>query len=299
MRFFSNPVLARELRGRIRGRRAMVMLVVYLAITAALTLLVYATIAGSFASSVNDPEEGRVAGKGIFLAVMSAMLVQVCVISPLLTAGAIAGERERQTYDLLLISLLSPAQIILGKLAAAIAFTLLLIIAALPLAGLAFFFGGVSGTELLIGMIGILVTAVCYAAVGMFWSTLMRTTIAATVFAQGTVIAILLGVPFVFVIISLSTDWSVGLPSLAYVYVVGLLFSLHPFIALGITAESLIRGRNPFFFEISTRTGDILVPSPWITYTALGVILTGLFLFLSIRLLKPTEYAAPRPKTAS
>lgn len=299
MRFFSNPVLARELRGRIRGRRAMIILVVYLAITAALTLLVYATIDASFASLVNDPEEARIAGKGIFLTVMGAMLMQVCVISPLLTAGAIAGERERQTYDLLLISLLSPAQIILGKLAAAIAFTLLLIIAALPLAGLAFLFGGVSGAELLIGMIGILVTAVCYAAVGMFWSTLMRTTLAATVFAQGTVIAILLGVPFVFVVISVFTDWSVGLPSLAYVYVVGLLFSLHPFIALGITAESLVRGRNPFFFEISTRTGDIFVPSPWITYTAFGVILTGLFLFLSIRLLKPTEYAAPRPKTAS
>jgi len=298
MPLHSNPVLTRELRGRIRGRRAMVMLVIYLAITAVITLLVYAASASAFGRGINDPEAGRGIGKGIFLTVMVATLMQVCVISPALTAGAISGEKERQTYDLLLISLLSPWQIVLGKLVAALAFALLLIIAALPLAGLAFLFGGVSGTELIIGVIGILVTVVCYATIGLLASALMRSTLSATVLAQGLVIALLLGVPFLYVIISTLTNAFSGPFEPWYVYLIGLFISIHPFIALGITAASLANGENPFFFDVSTRTGEIIVPSPWMVYVAFSVLVTLVCLLLCIRLLRPVEYAAPRRKAA-
>ncbi|MCX7791017.1 MAG: ABC transporter permease [Chloroflexaceae bacterium] len=298
MRIRSNPVLTRELRGRIRGQRALVMLVAYLTITAIVTLLVYAASASAFERGINDPEAGRGIGKGIFLTVMVATLVQVCVISPALTAGAISGEKERQTYDLLLISLLSPWQIVLGKLVAALAFALLMIIAALPLAGLAFLFGGVSGAELLIGIIGILVTTVCYATIGLLASALMRSTLSATVLAQGIVIALLLGVPFLFFVISTLTDTFSGPWEPWYVYVMGLFLSIHPFIALGLTAASLAGGEDPFFLDIPTRTGQVIVPSPWMVYLALSLILTLVCLVLCIRLLKPTEYAAPRSKTA-
>ncbi len=297
MRLRSNPVLTRELRGRIRGWRAVTMLVIYLAITAIVTLLVYAASASSFERGISDPEAGRGIGKGIFLTVMVATLVQVCVISPSLTAGAISGEKERQTYDLLLISLLSPWQIVLGKLAAALAFALLLIIAALPIAGLAFLFGGVSGTEVLIGMIGIMATAVCYATVGLFASALMRSTLSATVLAQAMVIGLLLGVPFLFFVISTITNFFADPFDAAYVYLMGLFLSIHPFIALGITAASLANGEGPFFFDIPTRTGDVIVPSPWMVYVALSVLLTIVFMFLCVWLLRPTDYAAPRGKS--
>lgn len=296
MGLLSNPVLTRELRGRIRGNRALIILVVYLTITAAVTLLVHAATAGSFRGGISDPEAGRSIGKAIFLTVMTATLIQVCVITPSLTAGAISGEKERQTYDLLITTLLSPLQIAIGKLTAALAFALLLIMAALPLAGLSFLFGGVSGTELIIGILGIAVTAVCYATLGLFWSTVMRSTLAATVMAQGTVVMILLAIPFVFAILSLLTDAFNGLNSAAYVYGMGLLLSLHPFIALGITAASLAQGENPFFFDVPSRAGDLLVPSPWLVYAVSSLLLTALFLFLTVRLLKPVQYDLPRAR---
>lgn len=294
MRLLSNPVLARELRGRIRGNRALIILVVYLTITAVVTLLVHAATANSFRGGISDPEAGRSIGKAIFLTVMTATLIQVCVITPSLTAGAISGEKERQTYDLLLTTLLSPLQIALGKLAAALAFAMLLIMAALPLAGLSFLFGGVSGTELIIGILGITVTAVCYATMGLFWSAVMRSTLAATVIAQGTVVMILLAIPFVFAILSLLTDAFNGLNSAVYVYGMGLLLSLHPFIALGLTAASLAQGENPFFFDVPSRAGDLLVPSPWLVYLVCSLLLTALFLFLTVRLLKPMQHDLPR-----
>jgi ABC-2 type transport system permease protein len=222
--------------------------------------------------------------------------VEVCVITPALTSGSIAGEKERQTYDLLITTMLSPLQIALGKLAAALAFALLLIMAALPMAGLSFLFGGVSGTELLIGIVGLAATAICYATVGLFWSTVMRSTLAATVMSLGTVILVLLFIPFLFVVGSLLGNAFSGLPGVAYVYGMGLMLSAHPFIALGITATTLASGESAFFFEVPTTNGEVIVPSPWIVYLFIATLLTLLFLTLSVRLLKPVQYDLPRRK---
>jgi ABC-type transport system involved in multi-copper enzyme maturation permease subunit len=296
MNFLANPVLARELRGRIRGNRALIILVIYLSITAAVTLLVYAAAAGSFAGGVNDPEAGRGIGKAIFITVMTASLIQVCVITPSLTAGAISGEKERQTYDLLLTTLLSPLQIALGKLASALAFAMLLIMAALPLAGLAFLFGGVSGAELLIGIAGLVVTAICYATVGLSWSSVMRTTLAATVMAQGTVILVLLIIPFLFVVGSLLTSAFNGLPDAFYVYGMGLLLCAHPFIALGLTAASLAEGEGIFLIEVPSDIGQLPAPSPWIVYILVSALLTAIFLALAIRMIRPAQEEGPRTR---
>lgn len=289
MKLLANPVLSRELRGRIRGNRALLILVVYLTIIGAVTLLVYAAVSSSFSGGINDPEAGRNIGKAIYFTVMTASLIQVCFITPSLTAGTISGEKERQTYDLLITTLLSPLQIALGKLTSALAFALLLILASLPLAGLAFLFGGVSGTELVIGVIGLIVTAVCYATIGLFWSTVMRTTLAATVLAQGTVILILLMVPFLFVVISLLTDTFSRSPGVFQVYIMGLLLSLHPFIALGITAGYLSNGEGPLLIEVSSAGGSIPVPAPWLVYVLLSTLLTLLFLAMAVRMIKPTR----------
>jgi ABC-2 type transport system permease protein len=298
MNLLANPVLSRELRGRIRGNRALIILVIYLTITAAVTLLVYAAAASSFSGGISDPEAGRGIGKAIFLTVMTASLIQVCVITPSLTAGTISGEKERQTYDLLITTLLSPLQIAFGKLASALAFALLLILAALPMAGLSFLFGGVSGVELLIGVLGLVVTAVCYATIGLFWSTVMRTTLSATVMAQGTVILLLLIIPFLYVVISVLTDAFSGNQSPLFVYGMGLLLCLHPFIALGLTAGYLSSGEGPLTVEVSSAAGQLLAPSPWIVYVAASALLTLVFLVLAVRMIKPVPEEGARKAPA-
>ncbi len=285
MNLLKNPVLTRELRGRIRGWRAMILLSIYLTITGMITFLVYLASSDSFSGGVTDIEAGPTIGKSIFITVMIATLIQVCVIAPALTAGAITGERERQSYDLLITTLLSPFQIILGKLTSALAFAMLLIFAALPMAGMAFLFGGVSGTELAIGVVGLVVTAITYASVGIFFSTVMRTTLSANITALGSVIFVLLIIPFLFLIISVIASYND--PGIIFIYTVGLLLSAHPFIALGITEAALVEGENAFFFTIPSANGDVIVPSPWLVYLFLSTIATGLLLFLSVRILKP------------
>lgn len=282
-----NPVLTRELFGRIRGRNAWLILSGYLTIIGAITLLIYAVFISS--ASPNDPNTARTIGKSIFFTVMTAALVQVCFLSPSLTAGAIVGEKERQTYDLLLASLLSPLQIITGKLLSAIAFALLLITASLPIAGLSLLFGGITAQEILIGVISLLITAICYAAIGLFWSTVMRSTLGATVMAQGTVIAILLLVPFLFFVISLLIGAFDADPSPLYIYTMGPLICLHPFIALGITATILEAGGDPWLWTVPSSVGDLTVPLPWLVYIALMIIVTVICLSLALQRIRPAE----------
>lgn len=299
MNFFSNPVLVKELRGRIRGRRALIMMTIYLSLTAIVTLLIYLAVASSYNDLTINSNAGREIGRAIFLTVMTAALLQVCVITPSLTAGSIAGEKERQSYDLLITTMLSPLQIALGKLVAALAFAALLIIAILPMAGLAFLFGGVTGTEFLIAIAGLAMTSLLYAAVGMFWSTVMRGTLAATVMAQGTVILSLIGIPFIFVVSSALTGGAPDddLIALVYVYAMGTLLALHPFAALGITAGLLSQGENPFYFSFPISNRDILLPSPWLAYLFLGTLLTLMLIFLTVRLLRPIQYGLNRGDT--
>lgn len=295
MNLLSNPLLTSELRRRIRGSRAMIILTVYLALTGIVTLLIYLAVVSSMSSfGQADFEAGRSIGKAIFLTVITAALVQVSIITPALTAGGIAGEKERQTYDLLIATLLSPWQIALGKLAAALAFALLLIVAVLPLAGLSFLFGGVSGVELVLAVIGLTVTAVLYATVGLFWSTVMRNTLAATVMAQGTIILSLLGIPFLFIVSLAIIESTSGLRDLTssplFIYIIGVLLYAHPFIALGHTEFLLSSGENPFFFTFESRQTQILAPSPWLAFTIIGSLLTLLFIVLSVRMIRPVQY---------
>jgi ABC-type transport system involved in multi-copper enzyme maturation permease subunit len=297
-KLFANPVMIRELRGRMRGRRAMIMMTVYLTITSLVTLLIYLAVISS-QMGMRDIETGRTIGKAIFLTVMTTTLVQVCLIIPTLTAGSIAGEKERQTYDLLLITTLSPLQIVLGKMMAQLAFAMLMIIAVLPLAGLAFVFGGVSGIELLVALIGLSVTALLYSAEGLYWSTMMKTTQGATSMAIGTVIMMLLVIPFLFVIISIifDTNFRNMNESAFYIYTIGTMLCLHPFIALGMTAASLSAGESLWIVSITSTNGEVLAPSPWLGYTLLALLLTLLLLFLSVRRVKPDEYIPRRKRS--
>jgi ABC-type transport system involved in multi-copper enzyme maturation permease subunit len=289
-----NPVLVKELRSRMRGPRAFVLLTIYLFILSIATLLLYAAFGANPGTDLNA---GRRVGKALFLLIASVALVEVCVITPALTSGGIAGEKERETYDLLIASLLSPWQIIWGKLGAALAFALLLIVAVVPVMSLAFLFGGVTPAEVLIALAGLVTTAICYATVGLFWSTVMRGTLGATILSLGSVILMLLFTPFLWVtstlIFARGSNMAI-LRSALYIYGGGAFISTNPFIALGLTEALLSNGDHPLYSIVRPGGRDFLIPSPWIVYIALSALFSVVLLLVSVRLLRPLPESRPR-----
>jgi ABC-type transport system involved in multi-copper enzyme maturation permease subunit len=136
-------------------------------------------------------------GKVIFSSVLGLQVMLVIFVGPSFTAGAISGEKERQTYDLLRTTLLSAKSFVAGKLISALSYVLLLIFAAIPLQSIAFLMGGVAFIELFLSQVIVLVGAVVFALWGLYASARMRTTLSSSVVTFAGALFVTAGIPVI------------------------------------------------------------------------------------------------------
>jgi ABC-type transport system involved in multi-copper enzyme maturation permease subunit len=200
-RLRENPVTVKELRSRMRGRRAFVVLTIHLLVMSGFITLVYS----AFASAASGPfgPDSREVGKVIFSSVLGLQVMLVIFVGPSFTAGAISGEKERQTYDLLRTTLLSAKSFVAGKLVSALSYVLLLIFAAIPLQSIAFLMGGVAFIELFLSQMIVLVGAVVFALWGLYASARMRTTLSSSVVTFAGALFVTVGIPVIVGLFSL------------------------------------------------------------------------------------------------
>lgn len=168
----------------------MLMMSGYIAVLGGLGLLYLFSVYRQFLwGSSFGPEIGL----GAFLIMAVVQLFGIAFITPAISAGAISGEQERQTFDLLWCTSLKPAGIVLGKLFASVAYLLLVMLASMPLYTIMFFFGGLApGAVALIALL-YMCSGLTYSAIGIMFSTLTRRTTFATVLTYSTVIFIIVG----------------------------------------------------------------------------------------------------------
>ena len=291
-----NPVTVKELRGRMRGARAFIILTIYLGILVALVSLVYFGFTAS-SRGLMAPEIRLNMGKVIFGIVVAMELFLVIFVSPGLTAGAISSEREQQTFDLLRTTLLPARSLVLGKLLAALSFIFMLLLATLPLQSLSFLFGGVAREEFVIANILLIVSALAYSSLGMLFSSLFKRTLIATVLSYATSILVVFGLPILVyaIILSMSVFFS-NLGQLtttmeALLIRAGwLIISVNP-LATAIVTEIIFIEQRSVFMASLPLNGDTNFPilSPWIGYSLIYLLLSALFIFLSIHFTRRTE----------
>jgi ABC-type transport system involved in multi-copper enzyme maturation permease subunit len=193
-------IMTKELRSRMRGRRAFIILTAYLGVLALITYGVYVVIgpfvvqnAGQVGVGTSQANASRSIGQWIFSVLSVFQIILVSMMAPAFTAGQISLEREKQTLDLLITTPMRPSAIIIGKLVTALAFVVLMIVAAIPITAIVLMYGGASIDDIVRQQVLLLSVAVGFGAIGLFASALMRRTQAATVVAYGTVLALTLG----------------------------------------------------------------------------------------------------------
>jgi len=193
-----NPIIVKELRSRMRGPRAFITLTIILVLTGGIMFaILQIVLATSRYSTILSPQVGQ----GMFAALAFLELFMIATITPAVTAGAISSEKEKQTYEMLMTTPLSPARILWGKLISAMSYVFLLLFAAVPLASVVFIFGGVAPREMLKVLMVLLVIAGTLGVVGLFMSALFGRTGWATVASYVTVVLITLGPIFIAVLI--------------------------------------------------------------------------------------------------
>jgi len=186
-----NPIIVKELRSRMRGGRTYLLLSIFLFGLAALCYAVVEVFEGQ-ARAGNQVISAHV-GKGLFAALALAEMLLITFLTPAVTAGAISGEREQLTYDLLVATPLRPGQILSGKLIATLSYVLLLIFTAVPLGSLVLIFGGVAPGDLLRALALLVVTALAFGMIGLLCSCLVRRTITATILTYAVVLLMVVG----------------------------------------------------------------------------------------------------------
>lgn len=111
-------------------------------------------------------------------------IAQVCIVAlivPVITASSISGEKERQTFDIMLTTCMSPFSIVLGKVASAVLRILFFVMAGMPIMALAFVAGGLSWSYLFYFILTIILLSLLSGSIGILCSALCRRSITAVV----------------------------------------------------------------------------------------------------------------------
>jgi ABC-type transport system involved in multi-copper enzyme maturation permease subunit len=191
----------KELRGRVRGRRAFLVLTFYLLFLAAFAWAWELVAERAYAQS-STLQGGSAAfasslvGQEVFGALVLIETLLVVFLAPAFTSGAISLEREKQTLDMLAATPISSLAIVIGKLLSALAYVFLLILASIPLTAIVFVFGGVGPDDVIRAYAVLIVSAIGLGSLGLFISAAMQRTQGATVLTFFMVLFLTLGTMF-------------------------------------------------------------------------------------------------------
>lgn len=179
-RFITNPMIVKELRQRLRERRAWLLPTLYLLVLSGIVICVYYFNTDTGRRLRGADVQGADIGQAVFLGVVFTEIIVLLLMAPVFSSGAITIEKEQRTLAGLLTSLLTAPQIWWGKLVSALLYLLLLLASSLPLLALSFAFGGVEPLELFkaVGSTVLALASIC--AIGLWCSAQFRRSVHAT-----------------------------------------------------------------------------------------------------------------------
>ena len=166
-----NPIFAREFYSVARAWKTRLIIAVYLLVLACLLLILWPT--GGVQSVVTQ------GARKIFAIFFTTDLALLLLMIPAFSAGTITSEREQGTYPALFTTLLTPFDILTGKLGASSTMIVVMTLLSMPLAAVCALAGGVDAVFMIRIMTVLLVTALTYGILGMACSSVCRHTTAA------------------------------------------------------------------------------------------------------------------------
>ena len=229
--------------------------------------------------------------------IVVVQLVIMAILACTNSAATIAGEKERQTYDVLTLTLLRPRDIVLGKLAGSLGYLLLVGLAGLPVISLAFLIGGVDLAQLVVALVILVLTALTLSVMGVFWSSIANTAKQAGRSTFLNILASWVGFQAAFIYVLNGSFGLNGVPFYARGWVSEIatwVLSLNPVYALLATGEIVKRQANHdfFFYRIGNSSGLL---TPFLRFLILSLFLSWLYGWLTVRRLRPTQAKSPRP----
>lgn len=185
-----NPVLRNESKLAVRTWKFPFMVLIYTGLLATGGLLLYRGLTSdAIFSGLSLATPIRIY---IVLAMVQAILLMFIV--PSMSSTVISSEREKQTLEVLLSTKMSSLSIVIGKLISSVSKVILLILLSLPVYGITFLIGGVNLKNIFELSLFLTVTTFFVASIGIFFSTIFKSSKAATAATYGTVLLLIIGI---------------------------------------------------------------------------------------------------------
>lgn len=185
-----NPVLRNESKLAVRTWKFPLMILVYTGLLAAGGILLYKGLTSDAIFEGLD----LATPIRIYLILAIGQAVLLMFIVPSMSSTAISSEREKQTLEVLLSSKMSSLSIIVGKLVSSVSKVIMLIFLTLPVYAITFLIGGVNIENLFQLSLFLIVTTFFIGSVGIFFSTVFKSSKGATAATYGAVLFILIGI---------------------------------------------------------------------------------------------------------
>jgi ABC-2 type transport system permease protein len=163
----ANPILVRVVHGASRRTRHLYIRGAYLLVLLGVMLLAKLVLQQGGPQSLDDLARSNCQ---VFMWISRVQLAMICLIAPVFAAGAITQERDAQTYNILLSTPLSNAQIVLGSLLSRLYFVIVLLLSGLPIFCITMLYGGVTQDQILLSSALAGCTAVVTAALAIAMS---------------------------------------------------------------------------------------------------------------------------------
>lgn len=183
-----NPVFRKDMRVFFRNKKVYIGLTVYLLL---LTFITSSILKMININSYNGFNPEYVIGA--YLAMLGFQMLAVTFVVPAFTSSSISGERERQTFDFLLITRMTSWDIVVGKLMSSIMLVCLMIVASMPVYAIIFYYGGISVLGFLFNILFLVIYSAFIGSIAVLFSTIFKKTAAATAVSNLFVLGLCVG----------------------------------------------------------------------------------------------------------
>lgn len=298
-----NPVYGKEVKLRVRSLKFAMTILFFNLFLVAIALF-------GFEMIFNINMNYRIDYSGaitVYFVIICLEAAMVAFLVPVFTAGSIAGEREKQTLEILLTTVLKPGQIVIGKLMSSISMVLLLVFSSLPVVSIIFTIGGISMSDLMQFVVFIIVMSLFIGSMGVCASAMVKKAIPATVISFS-MVAIVCGVTAIAVFIAneaaniyyYTVQNSTGtVPDVAFIIYFLL---INPAFTIFEMVTRQYMGENMLSYMASSLNGELLpfVQDYWFLCSiVVQLLLAALFLKLAALFLDPLRRKEKARKTSN
>jgi ABC-type transport system involved in multi-copper enzyme maturation permease subunit len=267
----SNPILIKEMRTRMRGKRAFLVLTGYVFTLSLIIGMIYII----FTNNVNTAMLNQ-AGIVLTPVLLYVQMGLICLMAPTFAASAISSEREQQTFDLLVSSLARPSTILIGKIGASLSYLLLTLFGSLPLIALTYSLGGVALVDIAKAYLIMFVAGITYCSLSFLWSSLIRRGVLSQLVSIFTVVFLVAALPALSIFFTALANNFNGRPTQTFINIMFLMLRTNPFAAIAFQIHGFPKPPGLWLDSVPI----------WVSQVIFYLGITALSLYLSLKRLE-------------